>query len=185
MWLPHIPVRNENDATQNFEALGSRIIVGVGNPQGKVGAPVGTIFLRKDGIKGSTVYGKESAVSSTDPNGWEALTSKPGPWELLSLGSSVEASIELQPPRVRVELESIRLRGVVKIKAGQKLALGATLFTLPPNCHPSGECQVVAFLSGVGGATQLIVKRNGIVQVLKEVTEGISIYLDGVTFNLT
>lgn len=71
-WLPHSRITTEKDATANFEALGSQIIVGIGSPAGRVGAPVGTLFLRTDGGTATTLYVKESAASPTDPNGWVA-----------------------------------------------------------------------------------------------------------------
>lgn len=74
-WLPHIPIRGEHVAeqtTQNFEALAGRVLVGVGSPEGVVGAPVGTLYLRSDGGEASTLYVKESAATSTDPTGWVA-----------------------------------------------------------------------------------------------------------------
>ncbi|HEV3094988.1 MAG TPA: hypothetical protein VGY30_10795 [Solirubrobacteraceae bacterium] len=71
-WLPHIPVADEKAATENFERIAAQIIVGQGNPEGKVGAPVGVIYVRADGNPGATLYVKESAASPTDPNGWAA-----------------------------------------------------------------------------------------------------------------
>jgi hypothetical protein len=69
-WLPHIPVRSEQDATQNFEAIAALIIRGRGSPEGRVAAPVGVIYLREDGKPGETMYVKEEAVGPTDTNGW-------------------------------------------------------------------------------------------------------------------
>lgn len=69
-WLPHIPVRSELDATENFQVIAATILKGRGAPEGRVGAPVGTLYLREDGKPGATLYVKEEAVSPTDPNGW-------------------------------------------------------------------------------------------------------------------
>jgi hypothetical protein len=71
-WLPHIPVTSEKDATENFTVITARILVGNGSPAGKVGAPVGTLYLRSDGGAGATLYVKESAAAATDPTGWAA-----------------------------------------------------------------------------------------------------------------
>jgi hypothetical protein len=71
-WLPHIPARSEADATRNFEAIAAQIIVGEGSPEGYVGAPVGVLFIRRDGGPKTTLYVKEKAVSPTDPTGWSA-----------------------------------------------------------------------------------------------------------------
>jgi hypothetical protein len=71
-WLPHIPVSDEQAATGNFETIAAWLIVGNGNPEGKIGAPVGVLYTRTDGASGSTLYVKESASSPTDPTGWAA-----------------------------------------------------------------------------------------------------------------
>jgi len=71
-WLPHLPVASEKDATENFETIAGRLIVGAGDPAGRVGAPVGVLYLRIDGGRGSTLYVKETATGPTDPGGWVA-----------------------------------------------------------------------------------------------------------------
>ncbi len=43
---------------------------GSGNPEGVVAAPVGTAFLRDDGVPGATFYVKESGASTV--YGWVA-----------------------------------------------------------------------------------------------------------------
>jgi hypothetical protein len=42
---------------------------GTGTPEGAVTAPVGSLYLRKDGGAGSTLYVKESGTGNT---GWVA-----------------------------------------------------------------------------------------------------------------
>lgn len=71
-WIPHIPVTSEQSSTENFEAIAGAILKGRGTPENRVGAPVGSLYLREDGGKGSTFYVKELAVSPTDMNGWVA-----------------------------------------------------------------------------------------------------------------
>lgn len=71
-WLPHLPVRSEQDTTANFETVAAAILKGRGAPEGFVGAPVGTIYLREGGGPGNTMYVKESGVTPTDPKGWVA-----------------------------------------------------------------------------------------------------------------
>jgi hypothetical protein len=71
-WLPHLPVTDEKATTENFEAIVARMIVGKGAPEGKVGAPVGTLYLRTDGGASTTLYVKEKAATPTDPTGWVA-----------------------------------------------------------------------------------------------------------------
>ena len=57
-------------ATENFQTIAAVIMRGRGAPEGRVGAPVGVIYLREDGGPGTTLYVKEAAVHPTDPNGW-------------------------------------------------------------------------------------------------------------------
>ncbi len=71
-WLPHIPVTSEQGSTENFEAIVATIFKGRGTPENRVGAPVGAIYLREDGGKGTTFYVKEKAISPTDTTGWAA-----------------------------------------------------------------------------------------------------------------
>ena len=71
-WLPHSPTTSEQDATENFEAIARRLMVGKGSPEGCIAAPVATLYLREDGSTGTTLYVKESAASPTDPKGWVA-----------------------------------------------------------------------------------------------------------------
>ena len=71
-WLPYLPVADEKAATENFQRIAAQIVVGTGSPEGKIGAPVGVLYLRADGRTGSTLYVKESATAPTDPNGWTA-----------------------------------------------------------------------------------------------------------------
>jgi hypothetical protein len=49
-------------------------LIGTGNPEGQLNAPVGTLFLRTDGGTGSTLYVKETGTGST---GWVPM-SAPG-----------------------------------------------------------------------------------------------------------
>jgi hypothetical protein len=68
----HLPVQSLEDVTYNFEQLGGQILTGTGAPEGRIGAPIGVIYLRSDGSTGSTLYVKERAASPTDPTGWAA-----------------------------------------------------------------------------------------------------------------
>lgn len=43
------------------------VLTGTGTPEGNVTAPVGTLYLRKDGGASTTLYVKESGTSSS---GW-------------------------------------------------------------------------------------------------------------------
>ena len=48
----------------------ARVLSGQGSPEGVVEAPVGTLYTRKDGGTGTTLYCKESGTGSS---GWRAV----------------------------------------------------------------------------------------------------------------
>lgn len=54
--------------TQNWAALSSYLIIGVGNPEGEVKGRIGALFLRTDGEPGGTVYAKEEGEGTDE--GW-------------------------------------------------------------------------------------------------------------------
>lgn len=56
------------DCQQNFDALGTMILWGTGAPNGRISAPVGALWLRKDGTPGFTLYVKESGGAGD--TGW-------------------------------------------------------------------------------------------------------------------
>lgn len=58
------------DCQENWDFLQVLIFSGTGVPNGKVQAPVGAIYMRRDGGAGSTFYVKESGGSGN--TGWVA-----------------------------------------------------------------------------------------------------------------
>lgn len=59
--------------TQNWLALSSFLVIGVGDPEGAVKGRIGAIFLRTDGEAGTTLYAKESGEGTDE--GWGAVNS--------------------------------------------------------------------------------------------------------------
>jgi hypothetical protein len=66
-----LPAAHVSDplAQLNFEWIDKWRGVGVGDPEGRIVAPVGATFQRSDGAAGSTFYVKESGAGNT---GWVA-----------------------------------------------------------------------------------------------------------------
>lgn len=55
---------------ENWDFLATRIFSGTGIPNGRIQAPVGALFLRRDGGAGTTLWVKESGASGN--TGWVA-----------------------------------------------------------------------------------------------------------------
>lgn len=55
---------------ENFEALGEVIHWGFGDPNGRVRAGLGALYLNKSGGAGNTLWVKESGANTA--NGWVA-----------------------------------------------------------------------------------------------------------------
>ncbi len=71
-WLTvTLPVRHvqAEDCQVNWEFVEAFFFSGVGDPEGRIKAGVGALFLRHDGGAGTTLYVKESG---TDVTGWVA-----------------------------------------------------------------------------------------------------------------
>lgn len=107
----------------------------------------------------------------------------PGAWEALTLGAKVENGAT-QTPRVRKELGSSRLRGTVKIKAGEKLLAGETLFTIPAGLRPLGAIRAPA-PNSTSFNKELLIATSGVATLPTELTAGEEISLDSITFNRT
>jgi hypothetical protein len=69
MALPAKQVETPN-CQENWDWLSTRIFSGTGTPNGRVQAPIGAIYLRRDGSTGQTLYVKEGG--STGATGWAA-----------------------------------------------------------------------------------------------------------------
>jgi hypothetical protein len=58
------------DKTNVIEVGSIKVVIGTGSPEGVTTAPIGSLFLRKDGAAGSTLYAKTSGESNI---GWSAV----------------------------------------------------------------------------------------------------------------
>jgi len=69
MSLPAPTVEDPN-CQKNWDFVAARIYSGNGTPNGRIQAPVGAIYLRRDGTAGQTFYVKETGGSGA--TGWAA-----------------------------------------------------------------------------------------------------------------
>ena len=110
----------------------------------------------------------------------------PSAWSALTLAAKVEEEAVDQVPGVRSEGGGTvaRLRGVLHIKAAEKLAAGGLLFTAPAGFRPPKQ---IFFVIGWGVAKSTLVSMNtsGEAKVQNEISAGELLPLDGVTYNLT
>jgi hypothetical protein len=68
--LRHKVVTQNSDATENFQQLAATApLTGNGSPETVIAAPVGTLYLRKDGGAATVLYVKESGTAAV---GWVA-----------------------------------------------------------------------------------------------------------------
>lgn len=58
-----------SDAMRLIRQLQAAVLEGTGSPEGQVTAAVGTLYRRRDGGAGTTLYVKESGAG---PTGWVA-----------------------------------------------------------------------------------------------------------------
>ena len=56
------------DLQARLQVGGTLVVPGSGDPEGKVAAPIGTLYLRRDGDTGTTLYVKEDDDNGT--TGW-------------------------------------------------------------------------------------------------------------------
>lgn len=116
------------------------------------------------------------------------------PWVELSYGPKMESYAEgFQTPGSRVEESgaALRLRGIIKVKAGETLKLGETIFTLPEGSRPPGKVDLFCYgETGAATAGLIQIATTGVVTVVAwlsgtEAGAGKVLILDGLTFNLT
>jgi hypothetical protein len=108
-----------------------------------------------------------------------------GSWEALVRGAKIEANATYQTPGSRKELgaASVRLRGVLAVKAGQKLEAGETLATLAVGQRPPATEGFTVFASGAAQA--LTITAAGVMTLSANVEAAQNVFLGGISFNLT
>jgi len=111
---------------------------------------------------------------------------EPGPWIPLVLTENLEFNPTGWEPASRIEMGNIvRLRGLIKVKAGKVLVPGATMFTLPAGQRPSKTAGVVAQQVLLGASEYVQFETSGEVKTGKELIAEQQLWLDGLTFSIT
>ena len=109
-----------------------------------------------------------------------------GEWVRVTLGAKTEEAPGYQTLRARTESGGVaaRLRGAVKVRAGEALNAGEAALTLPAGLRPPGTIECAAQSSAGGGVVTIstagVLAWPGGGQGATAV-----IYLDNITFNLT
>jgi hypothetical protein len=105
-----------------------------------------------------------------------------GEWVEPTMSAKVENAAGSQTVRARAELGGnvCRLRGVAKIKSGEELKTGETLFTLPEGLRPPGHVDLT-----LAGSVILEIATTGVAILSATKTSAQTIIMDGFTFNLT
>ncbi len=105
-----------------------------------------------------------------------------GEWVEPTMSAKVENAAGAQTVRARAELGGnvCRLRGVAKIKSGEELKTGETLFTLPEGLRPPGHVDLT-----LAGSVILEIATTGVAILSATKTSAQTIIMDGLTFNLT
>jgi hypothetical protein len=109
-----------------------------------------------------------------------------GEWQTVALGAKIEEdTMEVQTIRVRKVLSAatVQLRGVPLVKAGQELASGETVLTLPVGYRPPAKI-VLNVLTELAEPVKGAIATSGILALNKTIKAGQGIYLDGQSFNL-
>jgi hypothetical protein len=111
----------------------------------------------------------------------EALVATSTWTALEAVSAKLEATAGFQTVRCRMESVGavVRLRGVLTVKAGEKLVGGEAVATLPLAFRPA---VAVEFTTAHG---TLKIETSGVIKLSEEVLAAGTIFLDGVTWNLT
>lgn len=109
-----------------------------------------------------------------------------GSWTAFETGSGspkLEENAAYQAVRARSEQSgnTVRLRGVLKVKTGEELKAEERIGTLPAGLRPPGKVR----LGSTGTGHEYIVETNGEIKLSIAVAAGNIIVLDGLAFNLT
>lgn len=115
----------------------------------------------------------EAIIAAVSPTEWAAMT---------SLGAKVEKNAaKLEGIRTESNQAVARLRGALKVKAGETLAAGETLCTLP--YHPE-HAQQIDCVQGAQVPNKLLIATDGKVTLSANVLEGVEVFFDSTTFPL-
>jgi hypothetical protein len=109
-----------------------------------------------------------------------------GGWVAVTLGAKVESDPSYQSVKCRKEQGEavVRLRGAPRIKGGETLEPGETLFTLSEGFRPPATINIFLYTdTSVFGALEIAA--TGVATYTGKMVATAFIALDGVTFNLT
>lgn len=161
-----------------LKAQGTEYIV---DNEGVCQAIIGHLVAEPNGT--STGLSGWGVAVKTAAGTWEAMPTV-GAWTALTLGAKIEAGTTIgQTPRVRAEQgdTSARLRGSLVVQSGQELKGGETLATLPVGFRPPAT--IVLPQQGTAGFP--LVASTGEIEMTGNVPSKGTVFLDGLTFNLT
>lgn len=162
-------------------------------PEFNEGANALNIIPLSSPNKGVNVYGIRGQIGKTGATGSTGATGpegKVGPWEEVTLGPKLNY---LEGEKNKCEARSeqggatVRVRGMVEVKSGEKLKTTDTIMTLPSALRPSKEVNPFGASSSPGILLLKVAKTTGIMQHENTGTEyaaGIFLRLE-LTFPLT
>lgn len=115
---------------------------------------------------------------------WADLTS---PWEPLLLAPTVEYNTGAFVPAARLDqvAQTVRLRGLLKVKTGSEVMLGGVLFTLPASTMHPALAIGMASVAVSGSVRYVQVEPAGEAKLgVGALTAGDQLWLDGLTFSI-
>lgn len=166
------------------------LTVVTGTPSGSPVAPTppeNSVVLAQIKVASKAKEIKKASITNERPTAGSA-----GAWVKLTLGAKIETA-GLQTPSARIENggASVRLKGAVKVKAGQTLTAGEGVFAPPPVYYPpagSGGGAVNTPVWANATFTNLVIPDIEVggfaVLQLTNVPEGGVIDLDCLTYNI-
>ena len=106
------------------------------------------------------------------------------PWQALSLASNVISAGDYTPS-ARLEGDIVRLKGVLTNNTGGTITSFATWATIPSGLRPTSAA-ALTFVAQAGGAANLIaIGPTGVIYVEVNVSNGLNLNLDGITFTIS
>jgi hypothetical protein len=107
-----------------------------------------------------------------------------GEWKAILLSSKAEAAPGVQTAESRKEIGSniCRLRGGLKVKAGEEIKLGEDLALVP---FPPLDLEAYDCPTSTGVTVQIAIEPSGNVTANEALKAGRVVYFSGITYNLT
>ena len=138
-----------------------------------MGLPTKPVNPSAGEVPNDTIEELEAIINAITPTEWV----KPE-----SLGAKVEENAaKLDGIRLESNQSVARLRGALKVKAGESLTAGETLCTLPVGYRPA-HAQQIDCVDGTATGIKLLIATTGVVTLGSNVAEAVEVFLDGQTF---